>query len=251
MHLRATMSSAVWGHAAPPSHTWFDLVRFGLSFLTGLLLIGIAATSVGAFDVERMSVASDGSEGDGSSTTSAVSADGYVVAFVSAAANLVPGDGNLQVDVYVRDRAAGTTERISVGPNGADANGQSATPVLSADGRLVAFTSAASNLIAGDLNGRFDVFVRDRETGTLELVSVTSDGSQATGDSIAPAMSADGRFVAFASAAPLVPEDTNNAFDIYVRDRLAQTTTRVSVASDGTESNSLSLAPRIDRKSVV
>lgn len=239
------MSSAVWDHTASPSRTWFDLVRFALSFAAGVAIIAIAASSAGAFDVQRMSVASDGSEGDGNSTTSAVSADGRVVAFVSAAANLVPGDGNLVVDVYVRDRAAGTTERISVGPDGADADGQSATPVLSADGGLVAFTSAASNLVPGDANGRFDVFVRDRATGALELVSVANDGTQMVGDSIAPAMSADGRYVAFASAAPLAPDDTNNAFDVYVRDRVAQTTTRVSVASDGTEANNLSLAPRI------
>ena len=239
------MSSAVWDHTAPPSRTWFDLVRFGLSFLTGLAMIAVAATSVGAFDVQRMSVASDGTEGDASSTTSAVSADGHVVAFVTGSSTFDPGDQNLLVDVYVRDRVAGTTERISVGPNGEDANGQSATPALSADGHLVAFTSAASNLVVGDGNGRFDVFVRDRDTGMLELVSVASDGTQLVGDSIAPAISADGRYVAFASTAPLVPEDTNDSFDIYVRDRVAGTTTRVSVASDGTESNSLSLAPRI------
>lgn len=238
------MSSAVWDHTAPQSRTWFDLVRFALSFATGLAMI-VIATSAGAFDVQRMSVASDGTEGDGSSTTSAVSANGRVVAFVSAADNLAPGDGNSVLDVYVRDRATGTTERVSVAPDGSDANGQSATPVLSADGRLVAFTSAASNLVAGDGNGRFDVFVRDRVAGTLEIVSLASDGTQLVGDSIAPAMSADGRYVAFASAAALVPDDSNGAFDVYVRDRVAQTTTRVSVASDGTESNGLSLAPRI------
>ena len=245
------MSSAVWDHSAPQSRTCFDLVRFALSFFTGVAMIALAASSAGAFAVQRMSVASDGTEGDASSTTSAVSADGHVVAFVSAATNFAAGDGNLTVDVYVRDRAAGTTERISVGPDGADANGQSATPVLSADGTLVAFTSAASNLVPGDGNGRFDVFLRDRETGSLELVSVASDGTQMVGDSIAPAMSADGRWVAFASAAALAPDDTNNAFDIYVRDRVAQTTTRVSVASDGTQANNLSLAPRISADGTV
>ena len=239
------MSSAVWDHTASTSRTWFDLVRFGFSFVTGVVMIAVAATSVGAFDVQRMSVASDGAEGDASSTTSAVSADGRVVAFVTGSSTFDPGDQNLLVDVYLRDRAAGTTERVSAGPNGEDADGQSATPALSADGRYVAFTSAATNLVPGDGNGRFDVFVRDRDAGTLELVSVASDGAQLTGDSIAPAISADGRYVAFASAAALVPADTNAAFDVYVRDRVAQTTTRVSVASDGTESDSLSLAPRI------
>jgi len=238
------MSSAVWDHTAPRSRTWFDLVRFGFSFSTGVVMI-LAAASVGAFDVQRISVATDGSEGDASSTTSAVSADGRAVAFVSGSSTFNPGDQNLLLDVYVRDRAAGTTERISVGPNGADANGQSATPVLSSDGRFVAFTSAATNLVAGDANGRFDVFVRDRQAGTLEMVSLAADGTQGTSDSIAPAISADGRYVAFASAAPFVPEDTNGSFDVYVRDRVAGATARASVASDGTQSNGLSLAPRI------
>lgn len=239
------MSSAVWDDVGTTSRTLSDLVRFGLSFATGLLLIGLAATSAGAFDVQRMSVASDGTEGDGSSTTSAVSADGRVVAFVSAASNLVPGDANFQLDVYVHDRATGTTERISVGPNDEDADGQSATPSLSADGRYVAFASLAGNLVVDDTNGSFDVFVRDRTTGVTERVSLAADGSEATSDSVAPAISADGRYVAFASAAALVPEDLNDTFDVYVHDRATGVTTRVSVASDGTESDNLSLAPRI------
>ena len=245
------MSSAVWDDSTHHAHTWFDLVRFGLSFGTGLLLIGIAATSVGAFEVERVSVASDGSEAGASSTTSALSADGRLVAFVSSASNLVPGDDNLQLDVFVHDRATGSTERVSVSSSGEQASGQSTTPALSDDGRFVAFASPAANLVAGDDNGRFDVFVHDRATGTTERVSLAADGSQAISDSVSPAISADGRLVAFASAAPLVAEDTNDTFDIYVHDREALTTTRVSVGPGGVESDNLSLAPRISADGTV
>lgn len=240
------MSSAVWGNAPrQPSRAWFDVVRFGLSFATGVLLIGLAATSVGAFTVERASVASDGTEGDASSTTSAISADGRHVAFVSSASNLVPDDTNFQLDVFVHDRATGVTERVSVGENGEESTSQSTTPALSGDGRFVAFASPAGNLVAGDDNGRFDVFVRDLDEGTLERVSLASDGSQGLGDSVAPSISANGRMVAFASAARLVPEDTNDTFDVYVRDRETMTTTRASVGTGGAESDNLSLAPRI------
>jgi len=237
MHVKTPMSSAVWHRA---------VFRFGVPLAAAVTMIALAATSASAFVLERASVASDGTESDMSITTSALSADGRYVAFVTSATNLVPDDTNFALDVFVRDRVTGTTERASVGNEGQEANGQSATPVLSADGRYVVFASQASNLVAGDANGRFDVFLRDRLAGTTERVSVATDGSQGNFDSIAPAVSADGRYVAFSSAASnLVAGDTNNAFDVFVRDRLAQTTTRVSVASDGSEGNSLSLAPRI------
>ena len=239
------MSSAVWNHSASPASRCADALRFGLSLATGLLLIGVTATSAGAFTLERASVASDGSEAGASSSASAISADGRFVAFVSSADNLVAGDGNLQLDVFVHDRVSGATERVSVSSSGEEALGQSATPALSADGRFVAFASQAPNLVPGDDNGRFDIFVRDRQLGTTERVSVGADGSQGNGDSVSPAISADGRYVAFASAAGLVADDTNSTFDIYVRDRTAQTTTRVSVGPGGVEANNLSLAPRI------
>lgn len=237
MHARPPMSSAVW-HCA--------FVRVGVPFAAALLLVGLAATSASAFTMERASIASDGTEGDMSSTTSAISADGRFVAFVSAAANLVSDDTNFTLDVFVRDRVLGLTERASVGEQGEEGIGQAATPALSADGRYLVFASNSPNLIPGDTNNRFDIFLRDRVAGTLERVSVATDGTQGNLDSIAPAISADGRYVAFASAANnFVPDDTNGSFDVFVRDRLAQTTTLVSVASDGTRSNSLSLAPRI------
>jgi Tol biopolymer transport system component len=167
-----------------------------------------------------------------------ISGDGSVVAFVSAWP-FVAGDTNNVEDVYLRDRVAGTTERISVDSAGAQGNALSGVPDISADGRFVAFVSLASNLVAGDTNGKADVFVHDRQTKTTERVSVDSAGLEGNGDSgILPTLSADGRFVAFTSlASNLVAGDTNGSWDIFVRDRQTQTTQRVSVDSAGLESN--------------
>ena len=131
----------------------------------------------------------------------AISADGRYVAFWSGASNLVPGDTNEHYDVFVRDRQLGTTDRVSVASNGTQANGDSAFPAISADGRYVTFESEASNVVPGDTNHARDVFVRDLRSGTTERVSVATDGTQANGDSLIPAISADGRYVAFDSAA--------------------------------------------------
>ena len=127
----------------------------------------------------------------------AISADGRFVAFSSDATNLVPGDTNGTADVFVRDRQTGTTRRVSVGSGGAQGNGLSVDPAISADGRFVAFASDATNLVPGDTNGADDVFVRDRQTGTTRRVSVGSGGAQGDRVSFDPAISADGRFVAF------------------------------------------------------
>src|SRR5207248_3118566 len=127
---------------------------------------------------ERMSVASGGTQGNGFSAGLALSADGRFVAFHSTATNLVAGDTNGKTDVFVHDRQTGTTERMSVASGGTQGNGFSAGLALSADGRFVAFHSTATNLVAGDTNGKTDVFVHDRQTGTTERVSVTSDGTQ-------------------------------------------------------------------------
>src|SRR5438034_1099294 len=183
---------------------------------------------------ERVSVDSAGTQGNGESTDVALSADGRFVAFTSAAPDLVTGDTNGVADVFVHDRQTGTTERVSVDSAGTQANGAGTGVALSADGRFVAFTSAAPDLVAGDTNGAADVFVHDRQTGRTERVSVDSAGTQANGASCGGALSADGRFVAFASAAPdLVAGDTNGAADVFVHDRQTGTTERVSVDSAG------------------
>src|SRR4051812_2313770 len=188
---------------------------------------------------ERVSIASDGAQGDSSSFDPATSADGRFVAFPSQAPNLVPGDTNGLDDVFVRDRQAGTTELVSVGAGGAPANGSSGDfgrVAISADGRFVAFDLSASNLVPGDKNGRYDLFVRDRQTGTTVRASVRSDGSEANGASGVSALSRTGRFVAFVSdSTNLVPGDTNAADDVFVHDLKTGKTTRVSVASGGAQ----------------
>ena len=140
----------------------------------------------------------------------------------------------------------GATTRVSVGPGNAQGNGRSFIPALSADGRYAAFYSDASNLVAGDTNGARDVFVRDLQTGETTRVSVSTSGAEANGDSFAPAVSSDGRFVAFASSASnLVDGDTNDANDVFVRDRQTNTTTRVSVGFDGSQANGGSDQPSL------
>ena len=187
---------------------------------------------------ELVSVDSSGNPANGHSYRMALSTDGRFVAFESQATNLVASDTNSRVDIFVRDRATGTTERVSVDSAGAEANGESTLPSISADGRFVAFFSYATNLVAGDTNAFSDVFVRDRATGTTERVSVDSSGAQGDGDSVTPALSADGNAVAFFSrATTLVPNDTNFLVDLFVHDRTTGTTERDSVDSAGNESN--------------
>ena len=172
---------------------------------------------------QRVSVAADGGQANGFSITPAISGDGRVVAFASAASNLVDGDSNGKIDIFLREWDGGTTERVSVSSNGAQANGTSFLPALTFDGALVAFKSEAFNLVPGDTNGEPDVFVRTRASGKTERVSVDSFGNQSNGLSSGPAIDAEGRFVVFASYAEnFDPDDGNRKSDVFVVDRLAQ-----------------------------
>ena len=194
----------------------------------------------------RVSVGPAGQQANSNSFEPTISADGRFVVFSSFASNLVAGDTNGAQDVFLRDRAAQVTRRVSVGPAGQQTNGNSFEPAISADGRFVAFRSLASNLVAGDTNGSYDVFVRDRVAQVTRRVSVGPGGQQANDYSVSPAISADGRFVAFFSlASNLVAGDTNNADDVFVRDRVAQLTRRVSVGPAGQEANNTSFDPAI------
>jgi Tol biopolymer transport system component len=217
----------------------------------------VAGDSNGAMDLfvrdlqngttDCVSVDPNGVPGNGASNFgSSICADGRFVAFGSGATNLVAGDTNGKYDIFVRDRLSGTSERVNLGVGGAQANDHSEGPSISADGRYVAFDSIASNLVANDTNGTWDVFVHDRQSGTNELVSVDSSGLQADFDSEVAVISGDGRFVAFWSAATnLVPGDTNGCYDIFVHDRLSGSTERVSVSSSGTQANVESWEPQI------
>lgn len=195
---------------------------------------------------ERINVDSTGNEANDDSYGAAISADGRIVAFFSWADNLVAGDTNSTGDIFVHDRVTGTTELVSVDQNGGPSDGPSFVSSVSADGRFVAFDSVASNLVAGDTNNVGDVFVRDRQLGLTELVSVDSFGVQADGGSGAPSISADGGTIAFYSEATnLVLGDSNARWDVFVHDRSTGTTERVSVDSSGTEANDDSEFPSI------
>ncbi|MDX2706604.1 S8 family serine peptidase [Streptomyces sp. PA03-6a] len=182
----------------------------------------------------RVSLTSEGKQGNHEAWWPKLSADGSAVAFASPASNFGPGDTNGELDVFVTDLNTGETERVSVASDGAQADGFSLTPTLSADARWVGFNSGATNLVPGDTNQQTDGFVHDRRTGTTERVSVASDGTQGNGLSSAPALSADGRYAVFNSDADnLVPGDTNNTTDVFVRDRQTGTTSRISQGPDG------------------
>ncbi|MGH9012991.1 MAG: TolB family protein [Acidimicrobiia bacterium] len=192
---------------------------------------------------ERVSVDSTGAETNAGGSMPSISGDGRYVAFQSTATNLVPGDTNFVGDVFVHDRDTDTTERVSVDSSGAEANFGSIEASISGDGRYVAFTSDATNLVAGDTNTSRDVFVHDRDTGLTERVSVDSTGTQAnSGRSDGASISGDGRYVAFGSEATnLVPGDTNGLRDVFVHDRDTGATERVSVDSTGTQANASNL----------
>jgi hypothetical protein len=208
---------------------------------------------------ERVSVDSDGNQGNRASRSPSISGDGRYVAVWSWASNLVPGDTNTSTDVFVHDRQTRATARVSVDSAGSQGNSDSYPPSVSADGRYVAFYSEASNLVPDDTNGYLDVFVHDRQTGATERLSVDSGGNQGNGESEYPAISADGRYVAFDSGASnLVPGDTNyscdndnddvyddNCSDVFVHDRQTGATERVSVDSAGSQGNANSIVPAI------
>jgi Tol biopolymer transport system component len=188
----------------------------------------------------RVSVDSEGREGNGSTDNATISRDGRFVAFVSSASNLVAGDRNGRIDVFVHDRLSGETTRVSVRSDGGESHPTSTSypygPSISADGRFVAFRSDASDLVPNDTNGHGDIFVHDRQTHETTRVSVDDAGNETDDESWFPALSDDGRFVAFTSyASNLVIGDTNGFADAFVRDRVARTTTRVSVDSLGNQ----------------
>jgi Tol biopolymer transport system component len=206
------------------------------AFAYSFFLVASFGVRAHAQSIVRIDVANDGSETPGGVTSVDVSADGTKVVFASDAYGLDPADVNYFRDVLVRDLAAGTTTLVSTRSNGRLGDGHSDHPRISADGRIVAFESDATDLVGMDRNGKRDVFVKELATGITKRVSVASDGTEADGASAMLAISADGHLVLFSSAADnLVAGDTNGWADVFLRDLAAGTTVRVSTASDGTE----------------
>jgi Tol biopolymer transport system component len=204
---------------------------------------------------ERVSVASDGTQGNDGSSAPAISADGRYVVFSSGADNLVEGDTNGVGDVFVHDRRTGQTQLVSIASDGTQGNNGSIGSSISADGRYVAFRSDATNLVEGDTNGVADCFMHDRMTGDTIRVSVASNGTQANNDCIhyglwgmsyGPSISANGRYVTYHSnATNLVEGGTSGNENIFVYDRVTGETISVSVSSDGTQGNGNSIFPSI------
>jgi Tol biopolymer transport system component len=180
-----------------------------------------------------------------SGTDPSISGDGRYVAFVYTDSvdgpDLVANDQNRASDVFVHDRSTGYTVRVSVATGGTEGTGGSGSPSISGDGRFVAFESAAFNLAPGDYNGMSDVFVHDRQTNETTLVSKTAYGQSATGSSGKPCLSPDGRYVSFESnASDLVEGDGNGCTDVFLHDRETGETVRVSVSTEGVETDGTS-----------
>ncbi len=191
-----------------------------------------------SYSTKRISITSDGTQGNGQSGSNSISDDGRFVSFESNATNLVPNDFNGQTDTFIYDRLKQTVELISIAPDGTQANGSSSSGNLSSNGRFLTFASFASNLVPNDTNGQRDIFVYDRLNKAIELVTVASDGTQANGLSLFSAISDDGRYVAYESTADnLVSGDTNELKDIFVYDRIEKTTQRINLAANGTQAN--------------
>jgi len=208
--------------------------------------------------VLRTSVTYDGTDVDGGSDISAISADGRFIAFASKASHLLPGDTNDAFDVFVRDTCLGAaagcvpqTFLASAGVGGVPSNLHSTHVAISRSGLLVAFISSATNLVANDTNGAFDVFVRNT-CGSIPgnclpetiRVSVSDAGAQSDRDSLHPSSSGDERYIVFASSGTnLVAGDTNDSFDVFRRDTCfgagsgcVPSTLRVSLTSAGQQS---------------
>jgi Tol biopolymer transport system component len=174
-----------------------------------------------------------------------ISADGRYALFESSASDLTPNDTNNATDVFVRDLIIGTTTLVSVSTNGFPGNGASRSPVMTPDGHFVAFVSAANNLVPGDKNRIPDVFVRDLQSGTTVLASVGAVSTNSTipiGSSEAPAITPDGRYVAFMSTATNLVSGVPAGGDVYVRDLIAGTTIWASTGARAAATNALGSA---------
>jgi Tol biopolymer transport system component len=186
----------------------------------------------------RASSRANGAVGAGASFSPVFSPDGTKVAFTSRAENLVAGDTNKQADIFVKDLGTGAIQLVSTTASGAQANDDCYTAAFSPDGTKIAFSSDATNLVAGDTNGKFDIFVKDLTSGAIQRVSTTGAGGQSNGDSLIPVFSPDGTRIAFRSAASnLVGGDSNAADDIFVKTLATGAIQRVSTTAGGGQAN--------------
>jgi Tol biopolymer transport system component len=186
--------------------------------------------------VVNASTAADGTQANAPSADGALSGDGRVAVFTTYATNLAAGDDNF-ADIYSKNLDTGTITRVSADSSGQAANGNSDNASASEDGRYIAFTSQASNLVEGDNNGHRDVFRKDMHTGAVLRVSISADAVEGNGDSSNASISADGRFVMFESTADLTPGDGDGRADIFIKDVNTGALTRLSSGGDSSHFN--------------
>ena len=191
----------------------------------------------------RVSLDSNGVEGNGHSSYPSISQDGRYIAFESDASNLAPGDSGIYRDIFWHDMDSGETKRLSVNESGSEANGDSVEAVISANGRYVAFSSRAIDIIGNDTNVYSDIFLRDTDQDATQLITAAL-GDINTWET--PSVSGNGRYIAFRGRpAPLPPNQGCSGVlcEIFVYDRQMNTTSRVSVSSNGTNGNDDSQLP--------
>lgn len=208
------------------------------------LATDVYLADLAAGGLQQVSVGQGGTQGDGDSYYPTFSPDGRSVAFTSAAANLVPGDTNGSMDVFVKDLDSPAIDRLSVAEGGAQGNAASADAEFSPDGSTVVFASTATNLVTGDTNGVCDVFLKVLDTGVVALLSQSIAGAQGNSDSLEPDFSPDGKLVAFSSGATnLLEGDHNSASDVFIKSLDTGVIELVSAAADGTPGNTGSTTP--------
>jgi Tol biopolymer transport system component len=224
----------------------FVVLRTDAAALTGGAGRQIVLYDVALDTFETLSVDGASALGNAASNLPSIATDGSVVAFDSLATNLVSGDTTGLRDVFVRDRLAGTTTRVSVASDGTPGNGASRNPVISGNGRWVAFVSAASNLVSGDTTGIEDVFVHDRMSGATVRVSLAEGGGQGTDASrIAAGGVSNTGVVVFSHSSALLAIDTDGIADVYAYDLGTGALRLVSTTAAGAVTAAFDEAPSI------